>query len=230
MRYFKYGSAIPDLETIQRNGKLLFTAAQRQHRRANLLGKLGTAVFCVLFVILSAGLLFLINRIMPDEEGVFLAIVDFFGTIVLSGFALILAAIVAAVAATPLWAKRQNTEKLLLREALSNACNELKSFYQFQEPFIVTKCYCSSNRRFDRHDVCIFIADQELRITANLNYGFFDPKRDLGCYCLTRQEIQLIDTQHKDRVAVELHTEDVTFVLGRKSRTFIEKEYLRISS
>lgn len=230
MRYFKYSGDIPDLETIRKNGKKRSAAMQRQCRKAKLLGKLGTVVFWVLLVILGAGLLFLINRIMPDENGVFFEIMMFLAQGVLSGFALILAAIAAGVVASPLWAKQQNTEKALLREALSNACAELKTFYQFQEPLLVTKCYRSSDRRFDRHDVCIFVVDNELRITANLHYGFFDPKRDLGCYSLTRQEIQLTEDRHKDRNAVALQADGVVFVLGHRAGSFIEKSFLHIPS
>lgn len=230
MRYFKYDGEVPNLETIWKNGKLRTAAMQRQCRKTKLLGKLGTVVFWVLFVALGAGLLVVVNWIMPREEGVLFEIIRFLVYGTLSGFAVIIAAIVAAVAASPLWGKRQNTEKVLLRKALSDACGELRTFYQFQEPFLVTKCYRSSDRRFDRHDVCIFVVDNELRITANLHYGFFDPKRDLGCYGLTRQEIRLIEAQHKGRSAVELHADGVTFGLGYKARTFIEKEFLKLSA
>lgn len=89
----------------------------------------------------------------------------------------------------------------------------------------MTKCYRSSDKRFDRHDVCLFVVGDELRITANLHYGFFDPKRDLGCYGLTRQEIRLADAQYKDRSAVELVADGVTFTLGSKARTFVEKNF-----
>ena len=152
---------------------------------------------------------------------------DFVGKGILYGFAFILAAIAAAVAASPLWGKRQNTEKALLREALSVACTELKAFYQFQKPFLVTKCYRSSDRRFDRHDVCMFVVGDELRITANLHYGFFDPKRDLGCYCLSRREITLSDTQHKDRSAVELQADGVSFLLATQAAAYIKKMFLK---
>lgn len=226
MRYIKYDGKIPNLETIQRNGRLQTAAVQRQLRKAKLLNILGTVVFWLLFVILGGTLAFLVTWIVPDEEGVVGVILNFVGKGILSGFGFILAAIVAAVAASPLWGKRQITEKALLREALSNACGELRKFYQMHEPICVTKCYTSSDRRFDRHDVCIFVVDNELRITANLHYGFFDPKRDLGCYALTQQEITLTDTQYKDRATVELRAEDVTFVLASKARAFIEKEFL----
>jgi hypothetical protein len=87
----------------------------------------------------------------------------------------------------------------------------------------VTKCYCSSDKRFTRHDVCIYVVEDELRITANLHYGFFDPKRDLGCYCMAPQEICLSETRHEDRPAIELTVDGVSFALGIKAKSFVEK-------
>lgn len=217
MRYFKFSDHIPTLETIQRSA-----AVQRQHRKSKWLQRAGTLVFWVVFLLLAGIFLYLTNWIMPDEEGVVFVIVRFVGVGLLSGFSIILAAVLAAVVASPLWGKRQNTEKALLREALSEACAELKAFYGFCEPFIVTKCYHSSDRRFDRHDVCLFVVDGELRVTANLQYGFFDLKRDLGCYCLTREEITLRQTTHKDRSAVELCAGETAFVLGAKAHSFVQ--------
>lgn len=226
MRYLKYDGEIPNIENLQKKGAELSGTVNRHRRRAKWLGTLGTVVFWVLFGILGAGQVFLINLIFPDEEGVVWVIVDFVAKGILYGFAFILAAILGAVAAAPLWGKRQKTEKTLLREVLSDACAELRMFYQFQEPFLVTKCYRSSDRRFDRHDVCMFAVGDELRITANLHYGFFDPKRDLGCYCLTRDEIVLSDTQYKDRPAVELQAEGVSFVLAAQAAAYIKKMFL----
>ena len=227
MRYFQYDGEIPSIEVLRKKGMKLSAAMNRNRRRAGLLGALGTVVFWVLFLVLGGAQIFLINWIMPGEEGIVWVIVDFVGKGILYGFAFILAAIAAAVAASPLWGKRQNTEKALLREALSVACTELKAFYQFQKPFLGTKCYRSSDRRFDRHDVCMFVVGDELRITANLHYGFFDPKRDLGCYCLSRREITLSDTQHKDRSAVELQADGVSFLLATQAAAYIKKMFLK---
>ena len=225
MRYFRYDGQIPNSETIRKKGKEVSKQAQRQNCKAKALHRLGTLVFWLVFVTLAVGLLFLIVWMLPDEDGVINAIVNFISKGLLGGVAVILAAIVGAVAAVPLWGQQENAEKALLRQALMESCTALRQFYQFNEPFLVTKCYRSSDKRFDRHDVCLFVVGDELRITANLHYGFFDPKRDLGCYGLTRQEIRLADAQYKDRSAVELVADGVTFTLGSKARTFVEKNF-----
>ena len=223
MRYFQYDGEIPSIEVLRKKGMKLSAAMNRNRRKAGLLGALGTVVFWVLFLVLGGAQIFLINWIMPGEEGIVWVIVDFVGKGILYGFAFILAAIAAAVAASPLWGKRQNTEKALLREALSVACTELKAFYQFQKPFLVTKCYRSSDRRFDRHDVCLFLVDGKLRLTVNLHYGFFDLRRDLGCYEFDFSEIELLPGRYKEREAVELRFGEITFLLGQQAKTFVEQ-------
>lgn len=86
----------------------------------------------------------------------------------------------------------------------------------------MTKCYHSSDRRFTRHDVCLYFVGEELRITANLNYGFFHPERDLGCYALEREELQLTRVTCQDRPALELRAGELTFCLGQRAAAFLE--------
>lgn len=223
MRYFKYSGEIPNMEIVQKRGRELSAAAQRQRRRENLLHKLGTVVFWTVFLSLSAGLIFLINWMLPEDGGVILVILSAVVGIVFVFVAIIISAIIGAIAAIPLWGRQKTTEKAMLRQALNESCAALRQFYQFQEPYLVTKCYCSSDRRFDRHDVCIYMVEDELRITVNLHYGFFDPQRDLGCYCMEPQEIRLSETRYKDRPAMELTAEGVSFVLGIKAKLFVEE-------
>ena len=229
MRYFKYDGPREDNEALKRQYGDLSTEARRQRHKAERLRKLGTAVFSLLFFVCFIGLVILIHWLWPEEETVFGEILAVLCKISLGFVALIISAIVGAVVAAPLWGRHQNAEKIFMQQTLSRACTALREYYSFQEPFLVTKCYHSSDKRFDRHDVCIFVAEDELRVTANLHYGFFDPKRDLGCYALPRQEIVLRDVQHKDCTAVELQAGDVTFCLGSKAKSFIEKQFLKPS-
>jgi hypothetical protein len=227
MHYFKYSGEIPNMESVQKRGRELSAAARRQSRRGNVLHKLGTVVFWTVFLSLSAGLIFLINWMLPEDGDVVLVILSAVVGIVCVFIAIIISAIMGAIAAIPLWGKRKTTEKAMLRQALSESCAALRQYYQFQEPFFVTKCYCSSDKRFDRHDVCIYVVEDELRITANLHYGFFDPKRDLGCYCISLEEIRLHETRAKDRPAIELTADGVSFTLGIKAKSFVEEYVVR---
>ena len=195
---------------------------QARRRRFLWLHRLGTVVFWLLFLASFIGFVLLIRKIEPVSDSVLDAILHTILSVCLGFFALIFSAILGALTAAPLWGRNQAIEKDLRQVLLRQATQELRQFYGFQEPFLVTKCYRASDRRFDRHDVCLFLVDGKLRLTVNLHYGFFDPRRDFGCYEFDFSEIELLPGRHKDREAVELRFAEITFLLGQQARSFIE--------
>lgn len=221
MRYFKYDGPMVDMELLKKQHRELSDAAKKARRREKLLDRLGYAVFWVVFLAVLSGLQYLMIRFMPEGDGVVLQILGWMSGVVLTLYAIFLSAIAGAIAAAPIWNIHLKSDKELTRELLHRSSEYLRKFYSFREPFLVTKCYQCSDTQFNRHDVCIFAADGELRITANLHYGFFDPKRDLGCYALTREEIALADAQYKGRPALALQAGDLTFLLGQKAKAYI---------
>lgn len=223
MRYFRYDGPTIGTSDLQQYYAMLSAEEQKRQRRARRLQKLGTCIFWLVFLAAFTGLMLLIHLFMPKEDGVFGAILYGLSHVAWAIITLILSVILGAVAATPLWTKRESAEKELRRQLLSQACQSLRSFYQFQEPFLVTKCYCSSDRRFDRHDICLFTVDGKLRLTANLHYGFFDPARDLGCYEFDPEEISLCSGEYKSRAALKLQAGETTFLLGQQAKSFIQK-------
>lgn len=223
MRYFKYDGPCIDTTLLKEQAAHLSTKSQKQRRQVKLLHKLGTAVFFLVGLIVFSALLCLVFRFLPEEDGVFWEIINFLVVLGCVFVALILSALAGTIAAAPLWGKSEKHQKFYMQQLLNEASHHLREYYEFQEPFLVTKCYRSSDRRFDRHDVCIFIVNDHLRICANLHYGFFSPERDLGCYELARQEILIQNSQFKDRSALELQAGDLTFLLGYRAKPFIEK-------
>lgn len=129
------------------------------------------------------------------------------------------------LAALPFWAKKWTRREEIIKEHLHKACATLREYYDFREPFLVTKCYSCTDRKFDRHDVCLFVVEDELRITANLHNGFLHPDRVLGCYGLTRQEIALSPAMHKEHKALQLEADGVTFLLGTRAQKFINTNF-----
>lgn len=222
MRYFKYSGPWEDIESLKVRYVGLSEQARKDCRREKLLHRLGTAVFVTVMLVLWVGLLFLIRLVQPTEADALTAILFCIIGLPWVFISLFISAVVGAIAASPLWGIHRKSWKQRRQQLLHDASSQLREFYGFREPFLVTKCYQSSDRQFDRHDVCIFIVDGELRITANLHYGFFDPKRDLGCYGLTRQELSLRDAQYKDRSAVELRAGELSFLLGCRAKAFID--------
>lgn len=205
----------------------LSEAAAKKRRRANRLHTLGTFVFYAVFLIVAVGLLIVGNLFSPDESGVLAVIAKGILWLLWVIFALIVGVFLGAVAAAPFWKPYEKQEKEAQRQLLQDATKELRDFYRFCAPFLVTKCYYAHDRRFDRHDVCLFFVDGKLRITANLHYGFFHPKRDLGCYILPLSEIRLTDTVYKGRTALLLECDKATFCLGIQAKAFLQNPPLR---
>ena len=222
MRYFRYDGPAANVSDLKQHYAGLSAKEQARRRRFLWLHRLGTVVFWLLFLASFIGFVLLIHKIEPVSDSVLDAILHPILLIGLGFVALILSAVLGALAAAPLWGKKADCEKALRRKLLSQACGDLRQFYGFQEPFLVTKCYRASDRRFDRHDVCLFLVDGKLRLTVNLHYGFFDLRRDLGCYEFDFSEIELLPGRYKEREAVELRFGEIIFLLGQRARSFIE--------
>jgi hypothetical protein len=223
MRYFRYDGPAADVSDLKQHYAGLSAKEQARRRRFLWLHRLGTVVFWLVFLAAFIGLVLLIRKIEPVSDSVLDAILHTILSVCLGFFALIFSAALGALAAAPLWGKKADCEKALRRKLLSQACGDLRQFYGFQAPFLVTKCYRASDRRFNRHDVCLFLVDGKLRLTVNLHYGFFDLRRDLGCYEFDFSEIELLPGRYKEREAVELRFGEITFLLGQQAKTFVEQ-------
>ena len=102
-----------------------------------------------------------------------------------------------------------------------------REYYGWTEPCVVTKCYDSSDKVFAKRDVCIFIADGELRISADLKHGFSFREKDLGCYAFKPDEISVNLINENNILITELKSNEVSFRLGRRAKSFIEKDFLK---
>lgn len=217
MEHIKYSGPWPEVGALG-------AQVRRKVRIGKWLHRLGTAVFLTVLGVLLAVCTVAIFTVLPWPEGLFFQLMTVLARGVLSLVALVVSVTVAALAAAPLWGRHRTSEKQVRQAVQQAACRQLREFYGFQEPCLVTKCYSSSDRRFDRHDVCLFLHRGKLRITANLHYGFFHPDRDLGCYVLEPEELLLNKTSHKDRSAVELRCGEAWFCLGAKAAPFLQTQ------
>ena len=148
------------------------------------------------------------------------------------GLGLLMIGIVFAVALTmPLWKKVESFHiPSMKKEIFSKSCEHLRNYYRLQEPYIITKCFDATDGNFRNHDVCIFVAGDELRMTADLVHGFLHGKRDLGCYAFTRDEITVSKQQEGNRLVAELKVGDAVFFLGYRAKGYIEKNFMVQSS
>ncbi len=222
MRYFKYGGPWPDLETER---KEYAEGCEKQHKRNERWHAFGNIVFFAVFVIVFAGAIELLSLILPKGDNAFDAAFRFFGYGFGGLIGLICGIVLGSLASTPFYTFDRRVSKSRMQQVMQKSTEHLRKFYQYQEPCLVTKCYRCSNRKWDRHDVCLYVVGDELRITTNLKYGFFRPEKDLGCYAFQRQEILLIDAMLRDTPAVELQADGVSFILSRNVISFIKKHF-----
>ena len=142
-------------------------------------------------------------------------------------FAVIIVSGLISVALTmPLWKKVESFRiPPVKKEIFSKACAHLRDYYELREPYIVTKCFDATDRKFQNHDVCIFVVDDELRITTDLVRGFLHGERDLGCYAFKRDEITVSKQENVNHLIAQLSADDTVFLLGYRAKGFIEKSF-----
>lgn len=227
MRYYRYPRQASDEQAWKALYANLDQQEKQQHRRAMILSKIGTGIFWIALVGGIALVVWCASLMQPSHDGALWAILNVVKQILFGIAGGIVAVILAMLFATPLWVCQQKNKKTAKRFLLFKATEHLREAYGLTEPCLVTKCYqCDDNPKFNDHDVCIFVADGELRITTNLLHGFFNPDNDLGCYILSREEMELTLCPHGETTAAKLVGMDVTFLLGQKAYDFIRKHFL----
>lgn len=230
MRYFKYkNTKATENAALKAQYAELTKEEKRLARKNKLLDKLNTIVFYSVSIIFIACCSGGIVQIPPPENW-FLVILYYIAIGVLLLISAVVCFIIGGIVAYPIRRKIDTEKRVIKRRILSKACLHLSKYYELQEPCIVTKCYDSSDKRFTNHDVCIFVAGDELRITTNLKHGFFHGENDLGCYAFKSDEITVSKLQGEKFLIAELKSDDVDFLLGYRAKSFIEKNFLSIYS
>ena len=149
------------------------------------------------------------------------------GKVIVGLIFLILGGVVTVELTMPLWKKVKSFHiPSMKKNIFSKACGHLRDYYELQEPYIITKCFDASDKKFQNHDVCIFVVRDELRLTTDLVHGFLHGERDLGCYVFRRDEITISKQQDGNHLIAELKVGDTVFLLGYHSKGYIEKNFL----
>jgi hypothetical protein len=115
----------------------------------------------------------------------------------------------------------QFTYSKLKPEDIPYITTDIRKYYHYSKPFLVTKCFDCTNELFKNKDVFIFIGpNSEIRITVNLLRTY----RDLGCYYFNKNEIkcEYIEVDNKIRTLLKVN-DKFSFVLGNKAKPFIKK-------
>ncbi|MBE6665116.1 MAG: hypothetical protein E7603_02700 [Ruminococcaceae bacterium] len=226
MRYFKYENTGENKNNALTEQYKTLSKREKQIVRKETTWKM-LIKFCstVIFFFCMMPALRLI-RAIPQPTVWFWAIFAIIGKIILGLIFLIISGILTFYLTSPLWKKlRSFSLPTMKKEIFAKACWHLRVYYHFQEPYIITKCFDATDRKFKNHDVCIFFVQDELRITADLKNGFLHGERDLGCYIFEQNEISLSKQQNGKHLSVLLKTDDTFFLLGYRAKSFIEKNF-----
>lgn len=145
---------------------------KRTVRKEKRLRKFSTIItFLVFFSCMFLGI-YLITLI-PIPDWWLWEIIVIIGEIILGSLLLYVSGIITFGLTSPLWKKLESFHLPSMKKVIfSKACSHLRDYYELQEPYIVTKCFESTDKSFSNHDVCIFVVRDELRITADLIRGF----------------------------------------------------------
>ena len=226
MRYFRYKGLQTTEDPVLR---AQYAEYQKQEerlvRRDMALGGIGCGLFLLVTGACFGFSVWGLTRIPEPEGNVFLMIAYMLGIAILGMVGMAFSIIIGLLISVPIW-KRANRRRISRQDILSKACEHLREYYGLQEPCIVTKCYDASDKKFKNQDVCIFVADDELRITTNLKNGFFHEEKDLGCHAFLRDEVTIDKIEGEKFLMAELTAGETTFLLGYRAKGFIEKNFL----
>lgn len=227
MRYFRYQNTNKNINNaLKARYRSLTEDEKRTYRREKCWRRISTVVsFLVFFSCTVSG--FLLIRKIPLPQDWLLKVLAAVGKGMLGLVLLIAGGVLTAFLTNPLWKKADSfCIPPMKKEIFSKACGHLREYYGLKEPYIVTKCLDATDRKFRNHDVCVFVAGDELRITTDLVRGFLHGERDLGCYAFIRNEVSLSKQQQGNRLIAELRADDKVFLLGYRAKGFIEKNFL----
>lgn len=229
MRYLQYKTSKRMLFRINKAYyQGLPTEKKRTFRKNKFWKILGTVVvYLVLVTCLMLG--GTVIKSIPTMGSTLWKILLMIAKVLLWCLLLVLSMTITVVVASPILKKGEtycdSTMNAEMRSLLR--CRQ-RNFYEMTEPYLVTKCFDCTDNRFINHDVCIFVANDELCISADLVSRH--ASKDLGCYCFRRGEIALTRLQDENRFVLELKAVDaskeVVFRLGYRAKGFIERNFL----
>ncbi len=227
MRYFKFKQKTPTSKALKNKLKEFKNEEKTLYRKAKTFEHIGNIVFWIIFLLGTITSMYLVT-LFSDKDVLILNIIRIILSFVFVILCIVVSAIIASLVSLPFWTFQDNNAKLIRQTMRSAVCSELRDFYGLNYPVLVTKCYQCTNNKFDDHDVCLFFVDGELRITTNLQYGFYNINKDLGCYVFVPDEILLSRVSIGHHTAVELTAGDFSIMLGIKAKRFIERYILDI--
>ena len=225
MRYFKCNDLKPEDRKMIFQDLNLTEEEKKRNRQGKLLNFFAIATDSIVFIVVFFACEFMIAKIPPPQNAL-LFILGIVGRIILTIGVIVVSILIVALVNALLFEKAQSKLVVKKRIWFDKAIISLREYYGWKEPCIVTKCYDSSDIKFNRRDICIFIVDNELRLTADLKHGFSIKENDLGCYAFKVDDFSLEQIEGEKFPITQLKSGDLVFHLGRRAKSFIEKNFI----
>ena len=227
MRYFRYKNTDKNFNNaLKAQYKTLTADEKRIFRKKKNWQKFSMIVsFMILCACMGLGVFILHSIKLPGAW--YEQIPGFLGKVIFAFIWLVGSFVLTVLLTEPLWEKVESFRiPAMKKEITAKACTHLRDYYALHSPYIITKCFDATDKKFQNHDVCIFIVGDELRITADLVRGFLYGERDLGCYAFNKDEIAVLKQENGTHLAAELRAGNTVFLLGYRAKGFIEKNFL----
>lgn len=219
MNYFKYGKVnklkiLADKEYLKSLGKDKEKKIIRSRRLVRLLSIIGVLLFIFLF-----GLLTYLIALIPIDDSFLRGITSTF----LEVIALILSILAVIFTVGVLIKKVEYNYPQMHKEYIARACADVRRYYKLNDNYLITKCFDSTNKTFNMHDVCIFRYNNEIRITSDIVRGFINSHCDLGCYSIDINDLVIFKDDFNGKRATIIEFENIKFVIGIKAYSFLMK-------
>lgn len=157
MRYFKYKNTQKNYNNAFKEQYHTLTKDEKLTvRKEKSWRNLSIAIYSIIFFLCIAIFVYVLKVIpYPNNKWLEALVVV---CKVIGGFVLLIISGLLAYGVTyPLWKKADSFNlPVIKKEIFSKACAHLRDYYGLQKPYILTKCYDSSDKKFKNHDVCIF--------------------------------------------------------------------------
>ena len=227
MRYFKYKNTNKTYQNALKEHYTAMTSDEqlivRKRKRWHAFSSIISLT--ILIILLIPSISFLSKISLPDS--IFWMILVCIAELLASFIIFIICGVITITITTPLWRKVDSFHlPLMKKKFLSESCRHLRKYYGLKEPYIITKCFDATDKKFKNHDVCIFIVGEEIRITTDLINGFLHGERDLGSYAFKREEIILSKSHIQNHLVTKLREDSTVFILGYRAKRFIDKNFL----
>ena len=230
MRYFRYKNTDKTINNALQEQYKTLTANERHTLRKQRRWRIFATIVILLFSIASFVTAVLPTESIPRPSAWYWFVPYFIGKGLITGIMLIVGCVLGFVLVKPLLEKIDSFRiPSMKKEIFSKACAHLRNYYNLQKPYIVTKCFNATDKKFQNHDVCLFIVGDELRITTDLVRGFLHGERDLGCYAFKKEEITLTKLENGKHLIAELKADNQVFLLGYRAKGFIDKNFINRS-